>query len=328
MQCSNQSRRSGLDRRELLLASLGASAPIFSACQQSPDRLNPGAAVREVLAAPEGRLDYLRAKLTFDRLIDPTVNVKAVKSQIERMVGAARQLGGRDASDVYRLAAVRNVIYEAGAWNDQRPFSYDHNDPYGQNIRNKLLSSYLETRLGNCVSMPTLFLILADRLEVNVALSVAPLHVFVRYNRAQGLPVNLEATSGALPAREAWYREKLPMTDLSVANGVYLRSLSRKEGVALMATTVMESLMDQARYQDAIDVADVILEANPLDVQTMVRQGSAYGELLRNEFYTPYPTPDLIPPNLHARYRILDQMNQNLFAKAEALGWAPTEVAS
>lgn len=317
-----------MDRRELLLALLGASAPGFAGCQQSTrGNHTPAAAVRKVLAVPEGRLDYLRAKLTLDRLIDPSINTRAVNSEIARMVSAARELGGRGASDIYRLAAVRNVIYEAGMWNDQRPFSYDHNDPYGQNIRNKLLSTYLDTRRGNCVSMPTLFLILADRLNLEVALSVAPLHVFVRYHPVDGLPVNLEATSGALPAREAWYREKLPMTDLAVVNGVYLRSLTRKEGVALMATTFMESLMDRARYQDAIDVAEVILEVHPLDVQTMVRQGSAYGELLRKEFYAPYPTPDLIPPNLHARYRALDQMNQNLFARAEALGWAPTEVA-
>ncbi|HYC74668.1 transglutaminase family protein [Brevundimonas sp.] len=274
-----------------------------------------------------GRLDYLHAKIALDRLVDPGINARTVRTEIERMATAARDLAGHGASDIYRLAAVRNVIYEAGPWNDHRPFGYDHDDPYGQNVNNKLLSSYLETRRGNCVSMPTLFLILADRLELDVALSVAPLHVFVRYRPTEGLPVNLETTSGALPAREAWYREKLPMTDLAVATGAYLRSLPRKEGVALMATTVMESLTDQARYQDAINVAEVILEAHPLDVQTMVHQGSVYGELLRTEFYTPYPTPDLIPPNLRARYRALDHMNQTLFARAEALGWTPTEVA-
>lgn len=315
-----------MDRRRFLVAMLGSSAPCFTACQQA--QKTPAAAVREILSVPEERLDYLRSKLLLDQLSDSNIGGRAVSSEVGRLANAARQLAGRNTPDTHKLAAVRNVIYEAGAWNGNRPFSYDHNDPYGQDTRNKLLSSYLATRLGNCVSMPTLFLILADRLGVNVALSVAPLHVFVRYNQAVGLPVNLETTSGALPAREAYYREKLAMTDLAVANGVYLRSLSRKEGVALMATTFMESLMDQARYQDAIEVADVILEASPLDVQTMVRQGSAYGELLRREFYTRYPTPDLIPSNLHARYRLLDQKNQMAFARAEALGWWPTELAA
>lgn len=309
------------------MASISAAAPLVTACQGTNSQQRPDAAIRELLQTPEKRLDYLRAKLSLDRLVDPTTNSRAVKSEVDRLANAALQLGGRGASDVVRLAAIRNVIYEPGPWNDHCPFSYDLSDPYGANVRSKLLSSYLDTRRGNCVSMPILFLILADRLDLDVSLSLAPLHVFIRYQPVGGLPVNLETTSGAFPAREAWYREKLPMTDLAVANGVYLQSLTRKEGVALMATTVMESLMDQARYQDVINVAGAILEANPLDVQTMVRQGSAYGELLRTEFYVPYPTPDLIPPDLHSRYLELDGMNQGLFARAEALGWAPTEVA-
>ena len=174
--------------------------------------------------------------------------------------------------------------------------------------------------------MPILFLILADRLGVNVALSTAPLHVFVKFTDAAGKVTNLEATSGALPARDQWYREKLPMTDQAVASGLYLRTLGRKESVALMATTVMEHLMDQALYQDVIDVADVILAHSPRDAQTMVRRGSAFARLLDEEFYKPYPTPELVPPHLHDRYQQLESANRQAFAQAEALGWTPADI--
>ncbi len=242
------------------------------------------------------------------------------------MVAAAQALAGAGADDVRKLAAVRTVIYQPGSWNDQRPFAYDLADPYGQNLSSKLLSTYLSTRRGNCVSMPILFLILADRLGVNVALSTAPLHVFLKFTDAAGKVTNLEATSGALPARDQWYREKLPMTDQAVASGIYLQTLSRKESVALMATTVMEHLMDQGRYQAVIEVADVILAHSPRDAETMVRRGSAFARLLDEEFYIPYPTEDLVPPHLHGRYGELESANQQAFAQAEALGWTPTQI--
>ena len=67
-------------------------------------------------------------------------------------------------------------------------------------MRNKLISTYLATRRGNCVSMPILMLIIGERMGLDLALSTAPLHIFIRH-REGGREVNLEATSGGHPAR-------------------------------------------------------------------------------------------------------------------------------
>jgi len=94
-------------------------------------------------------------------------------------------------------------------------------DPLGQNPTHDLLTSYLASRKGNCVSMPILFVILGERLGLNVTLSTAPLHVLVKYTDAQsGVTYNLEATSGGGFTRDAWYRQNLPMTDVAIANGI------------------------------------------------------------------------------------------------------------
>jgi hypothetical protein len=114
------------------------------------------------------------------------------------------------------------------------------------------------------------------------------------------------------------------VTDQQVKNGIYLGTLTKREGVALMATTVMEWLVDQHRYQEGIEVADVILQYYPRDVDTVVARGSAYGELLQ-QFTDKYPTPAAIPPALRARYQQLASANAEAFAKAESWGWKPTE---
>lgn len=283
--------------------------------------LDPAESVRSILAVPDSQLDYARAKLAFDRIIDTSFNADATFAEVERLATHATALAGAGANDAAKLAAVRRVIYTSGAWNGNRPFSYDLADPLGQNVRNKLLSTYLATRRGNCVSMPILFLLVGERMGLNLSLSTAPIHVFVRYTDPAGREMNLETTSGGHPARTLWYRQQMPMSDRAVASGLYLRTLTRREAVALMATTVMDFLMGERRYQEAIEVGEIILQHNPRDALTMVHVGSADAELMRTEFVERYPDPALIPPAMRARYAMLAQRNRQMFQAAEALGW-------
>jgi hypothetical protein len=102
---------------------------------------SPATIVRDVLSTPDDRLDYRRAKLAFDRIIDPSINVDATTAEIDRLATRASALAGPNASSSAKLSALRRVIYERGEWNGSRPFSYDHADPLGLNVRNKLIST-------------------------------------------------------------------------------------------------------------------------------------------------------------------------------------------
>jgi regulator of sirC expression with transglutaminase-like and TPR domain len=283
----------------------------------------PADMVRVVLSAPDSELSYERAKLTFDRIIAPELDEEAVTAEIDQLASAADRIAA-GGNDIAELQAVRQVIYEAGAWNANRPFVYDHDDPYGQDLRNKLLATYLDTRRGNCVSMPILQLIVAERLGLNVSLSTAPLHVFMRYtNPINGRSIAIESTSGGNPARETEYFEKMGVTRRQVDSRIYLGVLTKRESIAVMASTVTEWLMSQGRYDEAIAVADVLLEYYPTDVHAMLTRGSAHGELLRTEFIERFPNPQTIPPALRPRFQMLASQNAAAFQQAEAWGWTP-----
>jgi regulator of sirC expression with transglutaminase-like and TPR domain len=303
-----------------------AALPVFilafsavPATAQTPPA--PARIVREVLSRPETRVDYLEATISFDRLIDAHSDVAASRALVVRLTDAARQMAGPRPTDAYKLAAVRQAIYVAGAWNYGRPFSYDLDDPLGLHVQSKMLSTYVRTRKGNCVSMPTLFLIVADRIGLKVRLAAAPLHLFVRYTDAAGAEHNLEATSGGHEARLEWYRTNLPMSDRAIQSGIYMRTLSKRETIAEMATSVMDHLIEQRRYQEASDVADAILAVNPRDAYAMVKKGEATGRLIQTEFVEKYPEPALIPLALRARFAMLSAANAKTFRDAEALGW-------
>lgn len=286
-------------------------------------RPDPALTVGEALRRPEPQLDYLQTTIAFEKLVEPASDAAITEAMIARLVDAARQMAGPNPTDTYKLAAIRKAIYDSGAWNYGRAFSYDLADPLGQQLQNRLLSTYIRTRKGNCVSMPTLFLIVADRMGLNVRLATAPLHMFVRYTDAAGTVSNLEATSGGHAARDQWYREKIAITDRAIQSGAYMRTLSKRESVAELATTVMDVLIEQHRFQDAIGVADAILAVNPRETYVMAKKGTALAGIMQAEFVDKYPNPKLIPANLLPRYRQLAEANEATFKAAEALGWEP-----
>jgi regulator of sirC expression with transglutaminase-like and TPR domain len=286
---------------------------------------SPAIAQSPVAQAITSQSDLTTTKLAFDKLVDPSIDEPAVRRELDQLAAQARAIAGPNATDEQKINAVRRVIYKAGPWNDNRPFTYDHDDPLGLNVKNKLLSTYLQTRRGNCVSMPTLFLILADQLGLNVSFGTAPLHVFIRYTDPQGRTFNIETTSGANLARPEWYRQNLPMTDKSIQSGLYMRTLTRSETAAHMASTVMEARISEGKLQESIDIGDAILEQFPRDGYTLVKRGHAYGELLRIECIERFPSRNAMPPETKVRCDMLAKRNDEDFGKAEAMGWAPSQ---
>jgi regulator of sirC expression with transglutaminase-like and TPR domain len=171
-----------------------------------------------------------------------------------------------------------------------------------------------------------LFVILADRLDLPVTVSTAPLHIFVKYTeKGTGKSFNIETTSGAHVARDAWYREKMPMSDAAIANGVYLAPLTKEETVALMADTLVEHYLVTKQYQSAMAIAEVMLAAYPRFAHAMVSRGTAAAYLLEETFYQRYPTPDAIPSTQRSEYLQLVEINRSSFDQAEALGWRPVK---
>lgn len=278
-------------------------------------------AIRQILKQPEQRIDLARANLSIDKMIDPSIDIQANLRSIETIVTRIRTMAGPNASSTATALAIKRYLYEPGEWNDQRPFQYDLNDPLGTKISNKLLPTYLSSRKGNCVSMPFLFIVLGQRLGIDVTASTAPLHVFVKFKDETGAMYNLETTSGANPARDVWYREQMPMTDKAIASGVYLRPLSKREMVALMATTLLEHFVEQGEFEKAIALSDLILEYYPKSVQAMVTKGSAHYALMNKYYAGKYRSPDEVPDRLKGHFQYLSQNNVQWFAKAEALGW-------
>ncbi len=281
--------------------------------------------VREMFTRDMDNLDFARAKIEVDRMIDPSIDVDAQLAQIAQMVATIETMLPPNATDWDKVDTIRRYIYQAGPWNGGRAFSYDHDDPYGLDVRNKLLSDYIQDRRGNCITMPFLFIILGQRLGLDVTPAMAPLHVFVKFTDNEGITHNLETTSGAFPARDQHYRDLLPITDAAISNGVFLTPLDAKQTVAVIAAVIVEELIAQERYHDAMAVADILIEHYPMFAYVMVKKATASYHLLRTEFHEKYPTAQDVPEDQGPYLAYLQRVNQGMFDRAEFLGWRASE---
>lgn len=250
----------------------------------------------------------------FDNSIDITANLKkldAMAFEIKRM------LAGR-VNDMDKFLAVKMFLYEAGEWNGYKPFSYDLDDPLGKQLRNQLLSTNIETRKGNCVSMPTLFLALMERVDPNVKMVgvKAPLHLFCRFkDRQTGDVWNVETTNGGNPARNHWYKENFKIEQKALDNKLYLVDLSNKEYIADLIGTLISKERKAGRYEKALNYAELLLKLSPNSDVGLVQKGALLAEIgneklekgsLSDEDKTYYKTE-----------------SEKYINKAIALGWKP-----
>ncbi|MGO1069570.1 transglutaminase family protein [Lysobacter sp. CA199] len=266
-----------------------------------------------------------KAKLTIDRIIDPTVDAIETRRILDVFAARIEARFPNGASSQAKLELLVTSLSQPGPWNDHRPFSYDLADPFGRNIRNKLLSTYLATRKGNCVSMPVLLVVLGQKLGLDMTLATAPEHVLVKFRNDQGQWINIEATSFGTK-HDTGYQQELGIAPKAIASGIYLRPLNKHESVAVMIATVMEFYGQQGRQQDRIKTADMVLQVAPNDVVAMLQKGNAYFRIMQERYLSKYRSPDEMPPAQRLDFDGLQRNNQLWFERAEALGWKmPTQ---
>jgi hypothetical protein len=72
------------------------TAAVLARPAEPPAQLVPDPAdiVRNILSLPDDQLDYGRAKLAFDQIIDPALNVDAASAEMDQLASQATALPG------------------------------------------------------------------------------------------------------------------------------------------------------------------------------------------------------------------------------------------
>ncbi|MDM7574075.1 hypothetical protein QT894_18600, partial [Xanthomonas fragariae] len=181
---------------------------------------------------------------------------------------------------------------------------------------------YFVTRKGQCVIMPIAFLIIGQRLGLPLTITTAPYHLIVKHgDEEQGQWTNFEATSGLFHP-DGGYEQAMNIPSEATRNDTFLRPFTQRETVSLFASaSLLPYYREQKQAERILAATDLILKANPKDVNAMTARGDAYYLLIEERFKAKYPQAEQIPMELRAEYLDYSRQNHAWYERAEALGW-------
>ena len=164
------------------------------------------------------------------------------------------------------------------------PYQYDFDDPFGHvKWENMFVSKLLKTRKGNCHSLPYLYKILAEELDAEAHLALAPNHVYIKHYTHKNGWYNTELTSGVFP-HDAWLMASGYVHLNAIKNGVFLKALNNKESIALCLVDLALGYTKQADYDPdfVIQCADKALTVFPNLANALVLKVEAKGRNSNN----------------------------------------------
>jgi hypothetical protein len=95
-----------------------------------------------------------------------------------------------------------------------------------------MVTRLLKTKQGNCHSLPYLYKILANEMNVEACLAIVPMHVYIKHRDENGEWWNLEMTSGTF-SRSSFLMESFNVSEEAIKSGLFMKGLTEKETIAL-----------------------------------------------------------------------------------------------
>lgn len=153
------------------------------------------------------------------------------------------------------------------------PFEYNFDDFTGQKEwSNMFVSTLMETKKGNCHSLPILYKLIMNELGEEAHLALSPNHMYIKVNNKRVGWYNIELTNGDFPT-DAWIMASSYIHLDAITNGIYMKALTDKESIALCLVDMAQGYERKFGIGDGefiIKCCDTALEHFPMYINAML----------------------------------------------------------
>lgn len=214
-----------------------------------------------------------------------------------------------------------------------KAYKYDFDDPFGSKDYSKMfVSKLLRTGSGQCHSMPLLYLMLAEQMNTEAFLALAPNHSYIRFSDDDGEWKNIELTNGMF-SLNTYLLESGYIKSEALQNKIYMSNLGKKELLAQSLSDLASGYIHKFGYDDFVDaIVSKALELNPNSTSAHMHKANTskmrFEHTAQGLGINPYDNKDLQRiKNYPLAIAQLGQVNQNV-KELDQLGYEymPPEV--
>jgi regulator of sirC expression with transglutaminase-like and TPR domain len=184
------------------------------------------AEIDKLLALPEKEIDVGIAALTLAKELHPDMDIAAYSKQIDLLVQKANQLAKGTTNPDQRIRVLNTLFFQLEG------YQYDHSESAANKIENQSLKGILDTKKGMCITMPLLYMAVAQRLDYPVYPVTAPNHMFLRYVNPSLKMQNIEATGGGGYSPDEHYIREMRVSKKGMTNGAHMKTMTYRQLVA------------------------------------------------------------------------------------------------
>jgi CarboxypepD_reg-like domain len=283
-----------------------------------------GSFKKSVLLVENTFLDREINKLQIQRSIDSIIYLTKIIEKIGNLI-----YDKKDKKTIQKYAAIFKVMTDTISYNSANrqyvslPFRYDFDDVFGEKKwENMFVTKLLETKKGNCHSMPYLYKILCEELGVPCYLALAPNHIYIKHRSEKAGMYNTELTSASFPI-DAWLMASGYITLEAIQNGIYMDALDDKKCIALCVLDLAKGY--DKKYSDndgsfIIKCCDLTLEYFPDCINALLFKA----ETKKKQFERLMKQRSIINPSVLRQQKdgkILWEEMAGLYGKIHKLGY-------
>jgi hypothetical protein len=199
------------------------------------------------------------------------------------------------------------------------PYRYDFEDFWGKEDYTKMfVLKLLQTRSGQCHSMPLLFKILADEVSLPAYISFAPNHSYIQIKDNQNNLLSYESTNGHFVS-EAWVLASGYIKAPTLKHRIYTDTLSQTQTLLHCLTDLASGYLWKFGYEntdlvkqcydfalklDSKNLKAQMIKAN-VATYALMKEVKRMGNPPKSEMQK-YPTIQKLYNEMHATYKVLD----------------------
>jgi regulator of sirC expression with transglutaminase-like and TPR domain len=222
--------------------------------------------MEQIIKMPDKDINIGFTSLVIAKGYYPDIDIKKYLRQLDEMAQTVKEKIGAEKNPGKIIQIINDYLFDT---KNIRMGSKTLDESYKNEANEAFLNKILDTGVGNCTSISTLYLALAERLKFPFYSVKIPSHVFIRYDDGK-FRQNIETTDKGKEAKDKWYiiyaEEKLGVGKLAeddIKYYGYLKNESKKnflEGLLRVRARLVYNGGDKKRaqidWQKAIKLSD------------------------------------------------------------------------